>query len=119
MMGKWRVLVAATAAVVLSSCATPGETSASYILQGDIQAIINANELVHGKLFGARVADTTLVSTDGEAVTEDWMVTRGPLLGFDLFGLLPAKIVVYEVVITPDSQGGTNFIVKFPVEDRR
>ncbi len=63
--------------LALAGCRTPGDTVTDYNLQGDIQAIINANELAHGHWFGGRVVDTKFVSESEGTVTEHWYVKRG------------------------------------------
>ncbi len=90
----------------ITGCATPGDTRASYILQGDVQSIINANEIAQGHLFGGRVVDTKALSEDAGTITEAWHVKRG------------AKIVIYTVEFTPSPQGGTDIRVAIPEEDR-
>ena len=91
----------------ITGCATPGETRAGYILQGDVQNIINANEIAHRHPFGGRVVDTKVLSEDAGTITEAWHVKRG------------AKIVIYTVEFTPSPQGGTDFRVTLPEEDRK
>ena len=90
----------------ITGCATPGDTSAGYVLQGDVQSMINANEIAQGHPFGARVVDTKVLSEDAGTITEAWHVKRG------------AKIVIYTVELTPSPRGGTDIRVHLPEEDR-
>jgi hypothetical protein len=92
---------------IFSGCATPGQTKANYLLQGDIQNMINANELAHGHIFGGRVVDTKAVSTEGLTVIEHWIVKRGD------------HNVIYEVKLTPSPRGGTDIEITLPEEDRQ
>jgi len=91
--------------VAITGCATPGETRAGYILQGDAQSIINGNELAQGHLFGGRVVDTKVLSEDAGTITEEWHVKRG------------ARTVIYTFEFTP-REGGTEIFFLLPEEDR-
>ncbi len=90
----------------LASCAVPGQTRASWLLQGDIQNMINANELAHGHVFGGKVVNTKFISIDEQTITEHWIVKRG------------RREVTYVVRMTPSPRGGTDFEVTLPEEDR-
>ncbi len=92
--------------VAITGCATPGETRADYTLQGSVQSMINANEIAHRHPFGGRVVDTKVLSEDAGTITEAWHVKRG------------GKIVIYTVELTPSPEGGTDFRVTLPEEDR-
>ena len=92
---------------IFSACSTPGQTRADYRLQGTIQSMINANELAHGHIFGGRVVDTKVVSTEGQTVIEHWIVKRGD------------HNVIYEVYLTPSPRGGTDIRITLPEEDRK
>src|SRR5207253_2891203 len=102
-----QIITTIVAACSLLGCATPGQTKANYILQGDIQNTINANELAHGHVFGGRVVDTKVISTEGQTVTEHWIVKRGD------------HNVIYEIKLTPSPRGGTDFRVTLPKEDQK
>ena len=93
--------------VIFSACSTPGQTKADYLLQGKIQNMINANELAHGHIFGGKVVDTKVVSSEGQTVMEHWIVKRGD------------HNVTYEVKLTPSPRGGTDIQITFPEEDRK
>lgn len=93
--------------LALGGCATPGDTQADYVLQGDIQEIINANELARGHIFGGRVVDTKVVAEEAGTLTEHWYVKRG------------SHEVIYTVTLTPSPYGGTDIRVELPAEDRQ
>ena len=103
---RTRTLCAGILVAALVGCATPGETRAGYLLQGDVQNIINANELAQGHPFGGRVVDTEVVSEEGGTVVEHWYVQRGD------------HQVVYLVTLTTNPAGGTDIRVTLPEEDR-
>ena len=102
-----QIITAIVAACSLLGCATPGQTKANYQLQGDIQSLINANELAHGHVFAGRVVDTKVISTEGQTVTEHWIVKRGD------------HNVTYEIKLTPSPRGGTDIRVGMPKEDQK
>ncbi len=102
-----RVLTFVFLLVAITGCATPGETRAGYILQGDVQSFINANEMAHGHFFGGRVVDTKVLSEEAGTITEAWHVKRG------------ARTVTYTVKFTPSPKGGTVFEVTMPEEDQK
>ena len=105
---KPRILVLLLlSAVMLAGCATPGETRADYRLQGDVQSMINANEIAQGHPFGGRVVDTKVLSEDTGIITEEWHVKRG------------ARTVTYTVKFTPSPKGGIDIVVTLPEEDRK
>ena len=102
-----QVITVIVAACSLLGCASPGQTKANYQLQGDIQSAINANELAHGHIFGGKVVDTKVISTEGQTVTEHWIVNRGN------------HNVIYEIKMKPSPRGGTDFRVNLPKEDQK
>ncbi len=102
-----RVLTFVFLLVAITGCVTPGETRAGYILQADVEGMIDANEIAHGHPFGGRVVDTKVLSEDAGTITEAWHVKRG------------AKTVVYTVTLTPDPEGGTYISMTMPEEDRK
>jgi hypothetical protein len=99
--------IASIVFLVVVGCATPGETRASYRVQGDIQNIINANEIAHGHPFGGSVKDTKVISVQGDTVIEEWHVQRGD------------RLVVYAVRMTSSPKGGTDIQVTVPKEDQK
>ncbi len=101
-----RVLTFVFLVVAITGCATPGETRASYILQGHVQQIINGNEIAQGHLFGGRVVDTKVLSEDAGTITEEWHVKRG------------LRTVIYTFEFTPSPKGGTDIFFLLPEEDR-
>ena len=101
-----KYLVLSLLGLVCLACSTPGETRASYTLQGDIQSMINTFELADGHSTGGRVVDTKVVSVSDSQAVEDWYVARGD------------HRVVYRVTMVPSPQGGTDFRVE-PLGDEK